>query len=148
MPNLSYKKKNNTMHKCTQCLRLTRFACWEHTRCQFPLSSVVLLFFLRKLWRREVGGVRNPLANDSWALGHVLNLDTNVGSFYSPSIICFMRLPNIGTGLASLYPLYIHLVHHMQELDVNAPWVIWQYEVVWRERKKNGWSERREWLKA
>lgn len=32
---------------------------------------------------------------------------------------------NIGTVLASLIPihLFIHLIHHTEEVDVNAPWV-------------------------
>lgn len=49
-------------------------------------------------------GARNPIASDSWDLGHVLNLDTNVGSFYDPSVVCFMCLPNTGREFASLSP--------------------------------------------
>lgn len=135
----------------TQCLRLTKSACWERKGCQFPLS-VVLFFFSAKALEKRRRGARNPLVNDSWDLGHVLNLDTNVGSFYGPSVICFMCLPNIGTVLASLSPLYIHLAHHMvEELDVNAPRVpctfshsqqkpcgsIWQDEAVWREMNRS-----------
>lgn len=154
MPNLWLKKNKKTW--CTQCLRLTRFACWERTGCQFPLSSVVLLFFSAIALEKRSRGVRNPLVNDSWDLGHVLHLDTNVGSFHNPSIICFMRLPNIGTGLASPYlPLYPSRTSHagagcqralgpLHFLLLTAE-IIWQYEAVWRERKKNGWSERREW---
>lgn len=72
-----------------------------------PLSFVVLFFLLAKALekRRGVGwGARNPIASDSWDLGHVLNLDTNVGSFYGPSVVCFMCLPNTGREFVSLSP--------------------------------------------
>lgn len=72
-----------------------------------PLLCCSILPLCQSSGEEKKGGGRrgrNPLANDSWDLGHVLNLDTNVGSFYSPSVICFMCLPNIGTGLASLPP--------------------------------------------
>lgn len=59
-----------------------------------------------------------------------------------------MCLPNIGTGLASLSLLYIHLVHHMEELDVNATWVpctflltaivTWLSMVLWSSTEKEG----------
>lgn len=114
----------NTLQKnCTRCLRLTKSACLERTHCQFPLSYVVVFLFSAKALEKRRRGATNPLANDNWDLGHVLNLDTNVGCFYSPSVICFMCLPNIRTGLASLYTLYIHIAHYIEELDVNAPWV-------------------------
>lgn len=108
---------NTPEEHSAQSLRLTESACWERTGCQFPFSSVVLFFPSAKALEKRRGGGeegRNPLANDSWDLGHVLNLDTNVGSFYSPSVICFMCLPNTGTGLASLSPtLHLHLIHHV-----------------------------------
>lgn len=75
-----------------------------------PLSFVVLFFVPAKALekRRGVGwggrGARNPIASDSWDLVHVLNLDTNVGSFYGPSVVCFMCLPNTGREFASLSP--------------------------------------------
>lgn len=132
---------------------------------RLPVSLLLccsILFLCQSSGEEEEGGLegRNPLANDSWDLGHVLNLDTNVGSFYSPSVICFMCLPNTGTGLASLSPPSISISYityrswmstrpqvpctfsHSQLKSCGS---ILQYEAVWRDvgRESEGEGEKK-----
>lgn len=57
-----------------------------------PLFCCSILSLCQSSWEevgrlRGEGGARNPLANDSWDLGHVLNLDTNVGSFFFSALL-------------------------------------------------------------
>lgn len=42
-----------------------------------------ILFLCQNLWRGARGGQEIPSAHNSWVLGYVLHLDTNVGSFYT-----------------------------------------------------------------
>lgn len=101
--NLDWSGVGGRGRQCAWCFILTKSVCWERAGCQFLFPLLCYAFSLPKLWRWRGGG-RNPLASDSWDLGHVLDLDTNVGSFYGPSVVCFMCLPNTGRELASLSP--------------------------------------------
>lgn len=76
MPNLLHSKKD-TAHASNKVCMLGMYRLPV-----FLLLSCSILFLCRSAGEEKKGGGGEiPFVNNSWDLGHVLNLDTNVGSF-------------------------------------------------------------------